>query len=192
VARPSKLTPETRDQLCKLLQQGATLQAASEACGLTYHSVQAWRLRGENELKNRHAGKRAKSSEDMFITFLTALKKARATAEVGLQGLILQSAKGGRELANQTIEKFHTDGTLKERRVIKTLEAPVWTAAAWLLERSFGYTRTDRLILESIVKEKIDVTMSSLEGKLSPEAYVELQQLFTSELTETRQPEELN
>lgn len=112
MARPTKLTPETQAEICRALEMGATFELAAQFGGVSYASFNEWRKRGEAELARREGnvkpGTRKWETEQPFVQFFEATKKAEARAAIGW-------------LAK--IEKAANDGS--------------WQAAAWKLERRY-------------------------------------------------------
>ena len=68
MARPTKLTPEVQELICKAIRIGATYQAAAEAAGISYDTFNEWR--------------KGKSSK--FLRFSEAVDRANADAQLEL------------------------------------------------------------------------------------------------------------
>lgn len=68
MARPTKLTPEVQETICKAIRIGATYQAAAEAAGVSYETFNEWR----------------KGKAHRFITFSEAVDRANADAQLDL------------------------------------------------------------------------------------------------------------
>jgi len=127
MARPrSVMTPEVCETVRRAVEVGLPALRAAYAAGVTPSAVKSHRKRNP--------------------AFATALKKAEAMAELR-QVTVIQRAADGQ----------HRQEWVDKRKVRHTIEAraPVWQAAAWILERRFAerwarkeiiHTRTDRPI----------------------------------------------
>ena len=107
MARPTKLTQDTQDRIIQAVQAGNYLETAAQFAGIDGSTLRRWVAKGE-----------APNAPEPYRSFCTALKSARAAAEVRSVALIQQAATGG-----------------------------TWQAAAWYLERSYpdrwGRTRVE-------------------------------------------------
>lgn len=77
MARPTKLTPEVQELICKAIRIGATYQAAAEAAGVSYETFNEWR--------------KGKSSK--FLRFSEAVDRANADAQIELLNNIKSSGE---------------------------------------------------------------------------------------------------
>ena len=68
MARPTKLTPEVQELICKAIRIGATYQAAAEAAGISYETFNEWR----------------KCKTTKFLRFSEAVDRANADAQLDL------------------------------------------------------------------------------------------------------------
>jgi len=107
MARPTKLTKEVQERIIQAVSAGNYLDTAAQYAGIDGSTMRRWVAKGE-----------APSAPEPYRSFCTALKSARAAAEVRSVALINQAASGG-----------------------------TWQAAAWYLERSYpdrwGRTRVE-------------------------------------------------
>lgn len=115
MARPTKLTPETQQNIVQALRIGATYELAAQYGGISYNCFNEWRKRGEAEIERRDSGNvkpgtKQWEQEQPFVEFYDAVQKAEAQAVVGWLAKIEAAANDG-----------------------------AWQAAAWKLERR--YTR---------------------------------------------------
>lgn len=78
---PTKLTPEVRETIAKLVSEGVTRRAAAASVGIHEETLYAW-LRS------------AASGDEPFLSFSEALQKADAEAEARLTAQVL---RGGRD-----------------------------------------------------------------------------------------------
>ncbi|MER7362662.1 hypothetical protein [Nonomuraea wenchangensis] len=84
MGRPSKLTPELRDQICRHLEAGHFLGTAADLCGVGRSTVHRWMARGEEE-----------GAPPEYLEFREALTRARARASVVLVSAAFADAAGG-------------------------------------------------------------------------------------------------
>lgn len=129
VGRPSKLTPEVQDKIVRAISTGNWLDTACAYAGVDSSTVRRWIAKGESE-----------DAEPVFREFCTAIKQAKAEAEIRAVALIQKAAQ---------------DGT--------------WQASAWYLERSFP-DRWGRHRLEITGADsqpvRVEVDIDSLESKI--------------------------
>ncbi|MFQ5592173.1 MAG: transposase [Phycisphaerae bacterium] len=122
MARPTKLTPEVHAAIIEAIELGATYEHAAGYAGIDESTFYRWRNRGEAELARVGASPRrsVRKSEEPFVEFRKALKKAVGVAAVRWLRVLEEAASGKR------------DGQ--------------WQAAAWKLERRHprDYGRFDR------------------------------------------------
>ena len=177
--KPSKLTPELRAQVVKLIEGGASLEAVCKSAGIAYSTHRVWMLRGEAEaVRLEKPSTRVRQTEKPYLEYMEAIKKARARVEVELVSLIMESARGGGEVKRREVRKYYRgvdgkQGPLRETLTEVSTQPPQWTAAAWLLERKFGYVKTDEVKLETILQQRMDETIAVLRDNISPEALEE-------------------
>lgn len=132
MARPTKLTQEVQDRIMQAVQAGNYLETAANFAGIDGSTMRRWVQKGD-----------APSAPEPYRSFCTALKSARAAAEVRSVALIQQAATGG-----------------------------TWQAAAWYLERSYperwGRTRVEVTGAHDgdSAPIRVEVTAEALEAKL--------------------------
>lgn len=86
--RPSKLTPEVQETICKYLRAGNPFKTACEAAGIGYATGKQWRQRGEDRHPDRESG------ED-FVAFVAAVEKAEAEALARCAAVVQKAAIDG-------------------------------------------------------------------------------------------------
>ncbi len=122
--RPTDLTPEMQEAICRDLAIGTPRSCAAVRAGITYGTFKNWINRGE-------------TGEEPFLAFLASVEKAEADAEARNVGMIQKAAAGQIVVERTTVE--HPDGSVETR---EKFAPPAWTAAAWWLERRRkGYGR---------------------------------------------------
>ena len=142
MARPTKLTKEVQERILQAVSAGNYLDTAAQYAGIDASTMRRWVVKGE-----------APNAPEPYRSFCTALKSARATAEVRSVALIQSAA---------------TNGT--------------WQAAAWYLERSYpdrwGRTRVevtggsdaDPPIRVEVSAEALEAKLRSLAAKQAKQA----------------------
>lgn len=142
MARPTKLTPDTQQRIIQAIRMGATYEHAAAYGGIAYNTFNEWRKRAEVELQRRDnprvtEGTKQWETEQPYVEFYEAIKKAEGDAVVGW-------------LAK--IEKAASDGN--------------WQAAAWKAERrypeAYGRQRIDHKIDVSSVKDMTDEELHAI------------------------------
>lgn len=97
MARPTKLTPEVREIICKAIVGGNYKETAAQAAGIDKGTLYNW-------LK---AGEAAKSGA--FFDFFNAVKKAESEAELRNVVIIQQAAKKSWQAAAWYLERKHRE-----------------------------------------------------------------------------------
>lgn len=134
-----KYTPETEAKICEALKAGNTRKASAEYAGISEVTFYEW-IKDPERLSFT-------STEEMSLSFLSAIKKAESDAEV---------------YACAVIKKAMPDN---------------WTAAAWWLERrkphDYGRNLTIRAdreaesLISSLLGEDADGDTAEAEGSES-------------------------
>jgi transposase len=106
--RPTLLDDERLEAITTALRNGAYIDHAAQAAGITARTYHAWMERGRNERDRLNAGLEADPNEAPFVQFLQSVERAQSEAAVDLLGEIANHARNG-----------------------------TWQAAAWILERKF-------------------------------------------------------
>ena len=81
MARPTKLTPETHEQIVRALTAGATRTDAAMSAGVLYDTFLNWMARG------------AKSKSGQFFQFFNAVVNAEATVRIALANSLAVAGK---------------------------------------------------------------------------------------------------
>ena len=140
--KPSKLTPDVHRQIIEFIKTGVRIKTACEAAGIAYSTHRTWMLRGEaEETRLKQAGTKARKAEKPYLEYMEAIKKARAELEAELLEGIENAITGGKIIV-KTVKRFDRAGNLIEQHTEEKRVPPSWQAAAWKLERMFGYIRT--------------------------------------------------
>lgn len=139
--RPTLLDQDRLERITDALRNGAYIEHAAQAAGISTSTYHGWMERGRNERDRRKAGLAADDHETPYVEFLESVERAQSEAAVDLLGEIANHARNG-----------------------------TWQAAAWILERKFPrqWGRMDRT--EHTGPEggpvKLDVSTEDLERKV--------------------------
>jgi len=121
IGRPSKLTPEAQETICKYLRAGNTFKTACECAGIGYATGKEWMARGED----RHS---TRESDEIFVAFAAAVRKCENDAVARNVALIQKaSAEGNWQASAWFLERRRPEewGRADRRSVIGTSdEAP--------------------------------------------------------------------
>lgn len=121
--RPPKLTRELIDKICNGVRLGFTFKDAAMFAGVPERTFYDWKVQAERE-----------GASPLFKSFLHELKLAMVQGEAVLLKRIHDASSGG-----QTVTETRTlrdkKGDIIEETVATKTTPPLWTAAAWILER---------------------------------------------------------
>lgn len=104
--RPCLLTKECEATLMKEIENGLPLKEAAEIAGVSYDSLNRWRIRGEDE-----------NAPSEFRHFCKALKRAKAVAMRGLVANIRDAGKSDWRAAAWMLERRHKEEFGNPQRV---------------------------------------------------------------------------
>ncbi|MBI05356.1 MAG: hypothetical protein CMM54_00075 [Rhodospirillaceae bacterium] len=79
MARPTKLTDERREAICRMIVEGVPLKTAARAAGVTYNTLRNWMQRGEK-------------GDEPYALFKEEVEEAQAVCEAQLVGIIKSAA----------------------------------------------------------------------------------------------------
>ena len=97
MARPSKLTPETRDIIIEGIRLGLRYDDAALAAGVSYQTIRNWVKKGEENKSGK------------YVEFLDALKVAEGEGEKMLVALIQKAARKQWQAAAWILERRHRE-----------------------------------------------------------------------------------
>ena len=126
--RPSKLTPELKEEILTAIGKGGCTYA--DAClkaGISTSTFQLWKQKGQEQVRGQYSD------------FSAHLKKAEADYRAYYLKTIQDAAK---ESSVETRKTTRTAGDGDDQKVtfqevVEITRPPRWTAAAWLLERKY-------------------------------------------------------
>lgn len=138
--RPTKLTPEIQEEICKVIRSGNYIETAAAYAGVHKSSIYEWMKRGarEKDRLRKNPKARMKKSEAIYVDFSDAIEKALAHAEIRDVAIIGKAAE------------------------------TQWQAAAWRLERKFR-DRWGRNDFKDSEKLDIQLEKAKLEIQLLEE-----------------------
>jgi len=145
--RPTKLTPQLQEKICKYISEGNYLNVACDAVGISDQTYNSWLHRGDEELKN---------GGGIYSSFLEAVKRASAEQEARIAERLLAGAMPG---VRKTVTKDGPDGQTVE----VTETGGDWLAAATYLERRHPdrWGRRDRTQVD--ITEHKTITITEIE-----------------------------
>lgn len=82
MARPTKLNPDSQEEIVRLIRAGNVAELAAEATGIGERTFYDWMARGEK-------------GDELYAEFREAVLLAKAEAEAGLVARIAQAATNG-------------------------------------------------------------------------------------------------
>jgi hypothetical protein len=138
MARPTKLTPDRQDTICKALARGQYLETAAALAGISVSTLRDWirsgsRLADEMEDNPRELDEQ----ETRLLQFSAAAKRALAEGEARDLDLIDEAAHGMEVV--KVVRKYERDPETGRQKLVEKREeksvAKNWQAAAWRLER---------------------------------------------------------
>jgi hypothetical protein len=93
MARRTKLTRQTQEDICAALAIGATYDAAAVNADITYTTFRNWILAAENAIARRRAGESLGKEDTRYVEFLEAVEAAKGQALLGWQQVIDRHAQ---------------------------------------------------------------------------------------------------
>lgn len=139
----SQVPVTVSERLLERVSIGLDLTDACESANITRQTLHNWRREGANVRAKQAQGKRLGTKEQRKVDFLDALERVEAEAELRKLAIIEGCARGGGTVTKETVKtsairdkEGNETGTYEvERTVVTETMAPLWTAAAWWLER---------------------------------------------------------
>jgi len=149
--RPTILTEDLINRICKHISKGNYLETAARSCGIDDSTIRKWRIKGQALLDGDSVTDIDDETKGIYTTFVTAIKKAQAESEIVRLDRIAAAAIGGALIRRTTTQKKGGDVA-----VVEQYASPQWQADGWSLERTmpdkYGQkTRTDVTVTEPIV-----------------------------------------
>jgi hypothetical protein len=139
--RPTLLDDDRLEAITNALRNGAYIDHAAQAAGISTRTYHGWMERGRTERDRINAGLASDPDEAPFVQFLHSVERAQSEAAVDLLGEIANHARNG-----------------------------TWQAAAWILERKFPrqWGRFDRSEVTGAEggPVRLDVSTEDLERKV--------------------------
>lgn len=136
MARPTKLTPETHEQIVRALTAGATRTDAVASVGVSYVSFLYWMERG------------AKEKKGIYSEFLKAVTNAEATVRIALANSLAVAGKTDWRAAEAYLKRRDRanwgDAQIIEARVETVEGYDYGSAIAALAPRPVGDSKPSR------------------------------------------------
>ena len=102
MGRPSKLTPEIQEQICKTLTAGVDLTTACAREGVAYRTLREWMQRAQN-------------GEEKYLDFMCATAAAEANVEVHVTANILRKSQNNWQAGAWWLKWKRTRGVQVQR-----------------------------------------------------------------------------
>lgn len=122
------------EQVVERRRLGLDQASAAASAGVDKTTLHHWRLDGARARADEARGRKLSPKEAGLRDFVDALERAEAEWEAGNLAIIQRAAQGGHQVT-KTTEKRNAQGDLVERTTVTETLPPLWTAAAWQLER---------------------------------------------------------
>lgn len=107
--RPSPITPELTKELAGVLQTGSFIETAVTFVGISRDTFYEWMKRGVKERARILSGEEPDPAEEKYLQFSDTIKKALASAEVRLVGILAKGAEKNPFLACWLLERKFTN-----------------------------------------------------------------------------------
>ena len=121
--RPSKLTPQIRDEFCKYVEGGLSNEDACLLVGIERSTYYSWMAKGE------------KANRGKYVDFREAVTRSRVALKRKALDVMVRTAEGGIKRHFRSVERGPMGGervTMKEEVTL-----PDARSASWLLERKY-------------------------------------------------------
>ena len=120
--RPTKFTPERRQEIIEAIKTGATYKAVAHFARISYDCLRDWIIKGA----------RTTNENDEYFQFFQNVRQAEGSLQVRSLASIQKTGLGGIVMSEKTVEK--KDGTLETTR---TYSQPQWPALVWIMQHRF-------------------------------------------------------
>ncbi len=174
MARPTKLTKDRSKAICDRLRKGDPLKVAAEASGITFSTLNAWRIKGDAD------------EEGEFRDFAEDVNQALAECQSNYITVLAKHSAGYEKVVTKSrthtvfrvIKEYADDGS---GRVIREIKEPVqvtdleitksnesdWRAAAELLKHRFsseGWSEKQQLEHSGPDGRAIEITSPDMQA----------------------------
>lgn len=136
IGRPARLYPELVEKLCALIAQGANIEDASAAVGISRGSYHAWRGRGQEARALVANGQPLPDTEAPYLDFLNKIEEANGIGSVSITQKLRELATG--QAVRKVVLQETDDGDVV--RIIEYV-APSARALTFFLERRYGWSQ---------------------------------------------------
>lgn len=122
--RPTLCTPELIKQVCNAIALGMKYQDAAHLVGIHPSTIRNWRRQGQ------------KDPDSIYGTLAEQIVKAEANFEAANLDIIRRAATEAQVTRTEATKRDKETGEMYTEVTVKEAP-PLWTPAAWLLERRF-------------------------------------------------------
>ena len=120
--RPSKLTDEVSNNLCRLIQKGMSYQHACDGTGIGYATFQSWKRKAQNANYTKPPSK-YKKEETKFVKYLSDIKVAESRGiEKNLDRILVAADVGAWQAGAWILERRHPDTYAKLEKIDQKTE----------------------------------------------------------------------
>jgi hypothetical protein len=110
MARPTKLSKQVREEICRAIRAGNYPAVAARAAGISESTFYRWMEQGRSEAKGPHRA------------FYDAVKEAEAESEVHAVAILRKEMKGDWRAAVALLERRHSERWRRRERHEHTIE----------------------------------------------------------------------
>lgn len=170
--RPSKIH-EKGPEVLKAVRQGLYDRTAAGNAGIAERTLKYWLQRGREEAERLTKPRtRPRKREAPYLAFYRQYVEARAEGELKLARIVWQEAEGGTKITEtRTLEVTDPNGDLikKEIAEVTKIKGADWRAAAFVLERRYGWGSRDQTVnLDIDFSQLTDQELEMIEAGEDP------------------------
>lgn len=118
--RPTKLTEERQERICKALQKGVSIEGACNLAGVSERVFYKWRKRGREELERveeGHANCSVRKEEQRYVQFVQETTRAIGESEEYLVKSIREAAPETPNAALRMLERRFPERWSKKQKI---------------------------------------------------------------------------
>lgn len=148
--RPTHLDEGTIKELCSSIMLGLPIAACCDLVGIQENTFYAWIKLGREK------------GDGPYWEFSQRIKKAMANSQaIALKSINKALTGKAQKTTTKTVKR--DDGTIEETTTVEQGSNPVWTAAAWKLERRWPKQyAANRADVAAAVSEQLDKAVKRL------------------------------
>lgn len=168
IGRPTKLTPELQEKICKYVANGNYFTTACQAVGISYQTYLNWLERAKAEEAATKTEETEEATEGhngggLYLDFFEALKIADAQAEAERVSRIREAGIGGQVI--KRITRTKRDGTTE---IEEQVNSPQWLADITFAERRWRERFGRPAPVGITIDEHKEISITHVEYHLGP------------------------